>query len=712
MSRRLVGAAMALAVWGCATQKQPALVRLVPAGVEEKPLVAQRLSRMGFEWVVGASTTIRFGLPENARGMRIGCCIPKESGSSATFQGTLRRADGDSVVLFRQKTVADEWYEAVVPVSGYAGETVTLVLSSVESEGSQESGRVYWSTPTVITEGGTEPCVLLISIDSLRADHLGCYGYSRDTTPHIDSLATTGFVFANCIAQSSWTLPSHASLLTSLFVKTHGACGAQEGVSPDALVIAEELRRCGYATAAFVSGPFLLPRYGMNQGFDLYDARCSSVEHGDSHHDVTNPCLHRRATEWLRDWSGAPFFLFLHYWDVHYDYVPPAPYDTLFDPNYRGDISGRNFAKNERVRQGMPQRDLEHLIALYDGEIACTDAYLGSLFAELAELGIAGKTLVVVTSDHGDEFLEHGATGHGHTLYQELIRVPLIWAEPGGAEGPLRVDDVVQLVDITPSILGYLGRKPPKVLEGRSFLPRLRGAALEPRAAFSETRSGGFLKAVVGADTKIIRAMLNAQTRAYDLRTDPTELRPVPPESLPGAPALGRALDQFLEEGRVSIELRVVGLPELSGGYDLRLVMTDPPLEVHAQGLEGDDSLEVVDLPPEVSLRLLCGVDDVDGVTVVLPSSATTLRVIASREGVMLNPEHIRLGMAATPDRTPVELSAGDSRLRVPPTNVPALPGGGPPVVLWKVDTRALATTKVELDGDLSERLRALGYLQ
>ncbi len=711
MSRWLVAAAAALATVGCATQKQPRLVRLLPVGVEEKPLVARKVSRMGFEAPVGASTTIRFRMPNDASSVRIGFCIPKGSGPSTTFQGAIRRAQGDTVVLFQEVADADEWREAILPVGECAGETVTLVLNSAEDEASQGGTCVYWSTPTVISTSEGGPCVILISIDSLRADHVGCYGYSRRTTPHVDSLAATGVVFANCIAQSSWTLPSHASLLTSLFVKTHGACGTREGVSPEALVIAEELRRHGYATAAFASGPFLLPEYGMNQGFDLYDARCSSVEHSDSHHDITNPCLHRRVTEWLRDWREAPFFLFVHYWDVHYDYVPPAPYDTLFDPDYDGNISGRNFAKNTLVRPGMPQRDLEHLVALYDGEIACTDEYLGRLFQELAELGIAGKTLVVVTSDHGDEFLEHGATGHGHALYQELIRVPLIWTEPWGAEGPTKVDDVVQLVDVAPSILEYLGLPIPDVLEGRSFLPAVRGQPLEPRTGFSETRSGGFLKAVVGAKTKIIRTMLNRQTRAYDLVSDPGELRPTAPESLPGASALGLVLDHLLEEGKVAIDLRVAGVPELGVDYYIRLVLTDPPLAVHAQGLEADDSLGTIELPPEVSLRLRCGVNDVDGATVVLPSSATTLKLIANREQVVLDPRDIRLGMGCTPEAVPVELTAGDSRLRVPPTNVPSPLASGSPVMLWKVDTRALAM-KVEIDDALSERLRALGYLQ
>jgi arylsulfatase A-like enzyme len=711
MSPRFAGAAFAFVIMGCAAQRQPGLVRLVPAGMEEKPLADGKLSRMGFEAPAGAATSISVRLPRNAHILQLGFCLPSQGEASAVFRGDLVVESGDTLSLFQEAVTTNQWRESATPIGAHAGRTVTLVLSSAVGEGAKKGEPVYWSTPMVIAESESGPRVILISIDSLRADHVGCYGYSRRTTPHIDSLATNGFVFNNCIAQSSWTLPSHASLLTSLFVKTHGACGPNEGVSPKALVIAEELRRHGYATAAFVTAPFLLPQYGMNQGFDLYDARCSSVRHIDSHHDVTNPCVHRRAGEWLNEWHSVPFFLFLHYWDVHYDYVPPAPYDTMFDPSYQGSITGRDFAKNVLVRPGMPQRDLEHLIALYDGEIAYTDAYVGELLRNLARLGIADETLVIVTSDHGDEFLEHGATGHGHTLYQELIRVPLIWAEPGGGDGPCLLDNVVQLVDIAPSILEYLGFPVPEVLEGRSFLSRLRGGAPEPRTGFSETRSGGFLKAAVGPRAKVIRTMLNKETRAYDLLLDPGEARPVPPESLPGAPALGLVLDRFLEEGKVVIELRIGGLPEFSGRYDVRVLLTDPPLAVQGHDLEPGDSLTTADLPPEVSLTLTCTENDEDGATIVVPSAATILKVTPKRGGIVLSSRDIRLGKDCLPEAIPFDVAAGDSRLRVPPTNVPSPFTGGSPIRLWKIDSRALAT-KVDLDEETTARLRALGYLQ
>ncbi len=698
-----------LVIAGCTTAGQRP-VRLLPQDIEEEPLVVKKVSRMGFQLPVGSSVAVPLDVPRDARSLVIAFALPDEGADSATCRALVRAAHGSPFVLFARAAQPGVWQEEVIDLRAYAGQTVELTLTSDAPGEEDYDSLVYWGTP-IVTRQSREPSIILISIDSMRADHLSCCGYRRPTSPNLDSLASTGYLFTQGVAQSSWTLPSHASLLTSLYVKSHGACGAREGVAPDVVTLAEELRGAGYLTAGFVSGPFLLPEYGLHQGFDVYDARCSSIEHADSHHDVTNPCMHRRAVEWLEKWGHTSFFLFLHYWDVHYDYIPPAPYDTIFDPDYDGTVDGRNFAKNERIRAGMPARDLQHIVALYDGEIAYTDAYLGKLFRVVRRLGLHDRTLVIVTSDHGDEFLEHGATGHGHTLYQELIRIPVLWVEPGGTRGPVRVNTTVQLIDIAPSILEFAGIEPSGSLEGRSFLPLLEGKPWGDGVAFSETRSGGFLKAAVGEHAKIIRAMLNGQTTAYDLRHDPGERAPIAPDSLAAAMPLQEALTSFLEEGHVALELRVVGEGE-SGESIINLVMTDPPVTVHPHALEPDDSLQMVELPPAAILWLRCPAGDVDGLTAILPSAGTTVKVDGWFEGSRLEPDRVLYGMGNYPDKLPLQISSGSPLLRVPPTNVPQLSARGPLLYVWKVDERALATMKVELDKQLAEQLRALGYLR
>jgi arylsulfatase A-like enzyme len=328
--------------------------------------------------------------------------------------------------------------------------------------------------------------VLLISIETLRAGHLGTYGYPRNTSPAIDRLAETGVLFENAVSQAPWTLPALASLHTSLYARTHRSDALDRRLSPVLPTLASTLRDSGFATHALVSGVYTHSRFGLNSGFDTYDDRLSSGGHQRSHAAVTSPQIHARAIG-LLDSMEEPFFLFLHYWDTHYDYIPPAPFDTLFDPDYRGAIDGHDFIHNEAVGPDMKRRDLEHLLALYDGEIAWVDDHIGRLLSELGKRGLAERTMIVLTSDHGDEFFEHGQKGHQHTLYQELLHVPLIIKVPDGTGG-LRVHERVGLIDVMPTILESLGVSAPSGLQGRSLLPLLRGESMAENPIVSETK--------------------------------------------------------------------------------------------------------------------------------------------------------------------------------------------------------------------------------
>src|SRR6185436_11342664 len=194
------------------------------------------------------------------------------------------------------------------------------------------------------------------------------------------------------------------------------------------------------------------------------------------------------------------FFLFLHYWDVHYDYAPGAPYDSMFDPDYRGDVSGDNFYFNPRVNAHMNARDLEHVVALYDGEIRLVDDHIAKLRAALDRLAIAGKTIIVLTADHGDEFFEHGNKGHHRTLYDEVLRVPLLIYVPGATIAGVRVAAGASIVDGMPTLLGMTGIALPEVLEGTDFTRVLFEGVLAPeRTVFSELYRKGSLNVQVAA---------------------------------------------------------------------------------------------------------------------------------------------------------------------------------------------------------------------
>lgn len=319
----------------------------------------------------------------------------------------------------------------------------------------------------------TEPChanfephdynIVLISIDTLRADRLGSYGYSRDTSPNIDALASDGLLFENCFSQAPATLISHSTMFTGLYPGTHGAqCMTFTALPSAAQTLPEILSMNGYRTAGFTGGAQLGRFFGFSQGFEAYN------DEGGGFLE-TWP----RARQWLDTNSVEKFFLFLHTFDTHHPYKPPAPFNTMFSKDYDGPLE--NFIPIElleAINSGeikVTEADRKHISAVYDGAIRYTDGYIGKITAYLKEHNLLDNTIVILTSDHGEEFNEHGVMGmHAHTLYNELLHVPLIIRLPKGA--PANISQRVGLVDLVPSLLDYAGISyPPEAFEGTSF---------------------------------------------------------------------------------------------------------------------------------------------------------------------------------------------------------------------------------------------------
>jgi len=375
---------------------------------------------------------------------------------------------------------------------------------------------------------GDRPNVILISIDSLRADHLGCYGYPKPTSPRIDALAASGVRFDTVWSTTSWTLPAHVSMLTGRTLLAHGVREFRDTIPPSVPLLAELLRRAGYATAGVVAAPFLSARYGFARGFEHYDETAMSGSHAASWRGATSPKTHAAATAWLRDRNRRrePFFLFVHYWDVHYDYDPPPPYDTMFDPSYRGALSRVDFISNPAIHPGMDRRDLEHVLALYDGEIRYTDEHVGRLLDLVDELGLRERTIVVLAADHGEEFFEHGRKGHERTLYEEVLRVPLVVSWPGRIAPGQVVGTPVGIVDVAPTILDLAGVPAPPDLDGRPLVgvqgrPRAAGRLLV--AELYRQSMLNFQIAVRDGSDKFIQALKAPRVEFYDLAHDPRE---------------------------------------------------------------------------------------------------------------------------------------------------------------------------------------------
>jgi arylsulfatase A-like enzyme len=399
------------------------------------------------------------------------------------------------------------------------------------------------------------PNVLLVSIDTLRPDHLGCYGYRRDTSPALDRLADQGVRFSTVAAASSWTLPSHASLVTGLYPANHGAWQMANPISPAVTTLAQLLQRTGMRTCGMVSFHLLSAGYGFARGFDTYRELHQDARGGLR--QVRAEEVANRAIHWIGNNRTEPFFLFLHFFDPHWDYDPPPPYDRIYNPGYRGKMTGayRSLLKYIKYRPDKPGKngraaqpaaepgmerevtiaegDLRQVLALYDGEIRYTDHHLGRVIDALRLYGLLDKTLVVVTGDHGEEFMEHGSLeGHAWTMYEEVIRVPLIMRFPDGLGGGRTVGRQVRNIDIMPTILDWLQLNGPSALEGKSLLPAIRetctihgGCEMAPEVAFGETRRFNLTRASArsAAGRKVIFTNGGTAVEYFDLNRDPGE---------------------------------------------------------------------------------------------------------------------------------------------------------------------------------------------
>lgn len=307
---------------------------------------------------------------------------------------------------------------------------------------------------------GPRPHVLVYLVDTLRADRLGCYGYPRPTSPHLDAFAAGATLFEHAVAQSSWTKAAVASMFTGVWPPDHGAVGWAHSLAPEAETLAEGLRGAGYRTAAFVTNPHVVPHFGFDQGFDDFVRRIKVPS--DKVTALVERWLDRREDE-------RPFFLYVHTMDPHAPYAPPEPYRSAFAPDHAK-------MPTWAPRWKWPDEALPFLSNLYDGEIARNDASFGALMTALRDRGLYDDTLVVVVSDHGEEFREHGLWRHGNHLHAEAVNVPLILKLPGQREGR-RVGNLVQHVDLMPTLLAAAGVPAPAAVQGRDLLPLARGEA-------------------------------------------------------------------------------------------------------------------------------------------------------------------------------------------------------------------------------------------
>ncbi len=420
------------------------------------------------------------------------------------------------------------------------------------------------------------PNIILIVVDTLRADRVGgVYAQWRGLTPFLDELAGRGTRFTTAYAPSSWTCPSVASLLTSRYPSQHGVATFDSVLPPNEITLAESLAPLGYRAGGFTANFRLTADHGYAQGFSHWDAIFPP------HPLVDAKVPGSRVRDELRGWLGTnprfgtevPLFLYLHYLEPHAPYEAPEPFRSRFMLSDTTPETVKSL--NAKVTgfglglKGLRLPELSALSRLYDGEVAAVDAEIREMLAMLDAAGVLRNAVVVVTADHGEEFGEHGEVMHGHTLYNDAIRVPLIVVAPGAASGAV-VDEPVSLLDVAPTLLALAGAAPEPRHQGRSLLPLL-GDAVAPSsppepilAELLPLGAGGeepgqrlHSAAIVAGNRKGLRGTTGA-LEVFDLADDPGERHPLPP--LVAAESLDLLATAEAMEGRLREHAQPAGL--------------------------------------------------------------------------------------------------------------------------------------------------------
>jgi arylsulfatase A-like enzyme len=492
-------------------------------------------------------------------------------------------SEGRDIEVYRRELRAgqeNEWHQARVDLGAWSGKAVTLTLRTEPSSGAAavpwaSRVRPVWGEPSIRTRptsplGEDErPSFIVLIVDTLRADYLGTYGFEGQISPNLDRLAAESVLFENCFANAPWTKPSIATLFTSLPPAVHGVTtmgkpgwagsGRLTQVLPEeAETLAERLQGAGYRTAAFVANPFVSPRHGFAQGFELFRRSGGSED------------LLPSAREWLASDRNAPFFLYLHVMDVHAPYKAARPdFEAVLRQIDRGDsrtLTEEDLAQIPEYMRGVAfaseeeRLRLESWRAAYGGGVRTFDRRVGGFLDALRANGVLDRAYFVLASDHGEELLEHGGWNHGNNLYDHQLHVPLLIRTPLAGEAGRRVSSLVSLIDLMPTLLALAGVEAPPGILGHDFAAALRGEGLpETRAVFATSVNGNPRASGVRTPShKLIWDETRGELQLFDLAVDPAECRDLSSEDA----AFVARLKSYLLEHRARNAARGALAPE------------------------------------------------------------------------------------------------------------------------------------------------------
>jgi arylsulfatase A-like enzyme len=560
-------------------------------------------------------------------------------------------------------------------------------------------GTPFYLTAPLIFKPQERPArnLLLVLLDTLRADHVGFRGYRRSTTPRLDALAAEGTILTNVHTPSSWTRPATATLLTGLDPADHGVYTRRDRVPARAETLAEKLRAAGYATSAFSSNPNVIPYWGFGQGFERFvDVESSHwMQNDDVSHMIT---LALAELDRIRE---RPFFLYLHVNQMHFPYIPPKKYLAEVAPGG------------------------EDPVDRYDGEIRFTDTELGRFWDRLRSLGLDDRTLLVVVADHGEEFGDHGGTMHGRTLYEEVLRIPLFLRWPGNVPSGRRVARPVVLADLEPLILSLLKVGPDGGAVRGLLDPDRKGAGgEEPLQGYKLDLDGRLIYGLREGSWKYIDTLRPVpREELYDLASDPGERHNLAETSSARKERLAGLLQRRLAGRRPGLHVRLSAGPQESRRLSLTLKTSGRVKTIFREGLDPGDTAEVSADEKTVEIHAtaagqeapwkaygskLARYPDVDEITLLLDPPDSEVAVTVRSEDPERPLRAWRLGRRAQSGEARFRANAPELTVRI--VDVEAAPEGDPAVWIYQVP--AGSSVKGPIRKDVDERLRALGYVE
>jgi arylsulfatase A-like enzyme len=592
---------------------------------------------------------------------------------------------------------------------------------------------VHWAALTLALTGcggpsgsagdegaGPAPNLLIYLVDTLRRDHVGVYGYERDTTPRLDAFARDAVVFDDARTPTSWTRPATATLLTGLYPNRHGAITRTNKLDPRVTLLGTWLQQAGYHTAAFVTNPNVVRVWGFDQGFAHFQ------EMGSADMIVRSDRVTHLLLKHMEAAPATPFFYYAHTMDPHEPYDPAPPFDRTWPRTEEATLLPN------QIKSASPAQ-LDDMIAAYDGEIAFNDHQFGLILDRLKAQGLYDDTLIIFTSDHGEEFLEHGYGGHGSTLFDDQLRIPLVIKFPRNAHAGTVVRQRVSLLDIAPTVLAEAGVTRPDGLEGTDLVELLSGAEQPQRPLFLDLDlvnhgKTNFIQGVMLGSYKYLRAHAPVRvSRLFDLGEDPGEKSNLFADMPRLAQELGNMVDGHMSQAAGGIHLWLVNDPSSNERvFEGTLRTTGRFVQFRTLQLEKGDTAALTDNDTVVTFR--CALRNrphpqwqvprflVDDDRITFRVEPRDAEVTVERFLIDGEPGSLYLGRWKQRTTIPASVSQDMAELRVPDMGLLFEKG------MWQSITADAGAylgvvppprrEDVEIDPELRRQLEALGYLE